>query len=521
MEKLSTNPKSLSRRGFLKILGGVGITGLAANITGCSQEPAGGKGWLPQQYQVASSWPVQVKGRIPIDPFNPSIVRDDQKCILCGQCIEVCERVQTVYDYYELPIKDDITCVNCGQCTLWCPTAAITERDEIDKVLAAIENKDLHVVVQTAPATRVALGEEFGMPPGSIVEGKQVAALKQLGFDAVFDTNFTADLTIMEEGTELVRRVTGDLPTPLPQFTSCSPGWVKFCEYFYPDLLDHMSSCKSPQQMLGALVKTYYAKEKGIDPEKIFSVSIMPCTAKKYECNRPEMNDSGHHEGKTNMRDVDVVLTTRELARMIKRKGIDLIALEDAKYDPLMGEGTGAAVIFGATGGVMEAAVRSAYYLITSQNPPEALFNLTPVRGLQGVKEASLDIPGVGQVNVAVSHGLNNARAILDQLREDKRQNRPPRYHFIEFMSCPGGCISGGGQPRTSLPPSDEVRKARLASTYQIDAKIYKKRLSHENEEVALIYKKFLEKPNSHIAHELLHTEYEDRSKHLRAKKQV
>lgn len=519
MENRSAKPKSVSRRGFLKMLGGVGLAGVAANITGCSQEPAGGSGWLPQQYQVASSWPVQVKGRIPIDPNNPSIVRDDKKCILCGQCIEACERVQTVYGYYETPIKDDITCVNCGQCTLWCPTAAITERDEIDKVIKALEDKNLHVVVQTAPATRVALGEEFGLPPGSIVEGKQVAALKKLGFDAVFDTNFTADLTIMEEGTELVRRVTGDLKKPLPQFTSCSPGWVKFCEYFYPDLLEHMSSCKSPQQMLGALVKSYYAKEKGLNPEKIFSVSIMPCTAKKYECNRPEMNDAGHHAGKEQLRDVDVVLTTRELARLIKMKGIDLSAIEDAKYDPIMGEGTGAAVIFGATGGVMEAAVRSAYFLITEQNPPEALFNLTPVRGLQGVKEASLEIPGVGQVNVAICHGLSNARKVLDQLRDDIAQGKPPRYHFIEFMSCPGGCISGGGQPRTSLPPSDEVRNARIASLYNIDAKIYKKRLSHENQEVAMLYQKYLEKPNSHLAEELLHTEYVDRSKTFTVKK--
>lgn len=521
MENRSEKPISVSRRGFLKMLGGVGLAGIAANISGCSQDPAGGKGWLPQQYQVASSWPVQVKGRIPIDPSNPSIVRDDKKCILCGQCIEVCESVQSVYGYYETPIKNDITCVNCGQCTLWCPTAAITERDEIDKVIQAIESKDLHVVVQTAPATRVALGEEFGMPPGSIVEGKQVAALKKLGFDAVFDTNFSADLTIMEEGTELVRRVAGDLKgtRPLPQFTSCSPGWVKFCEYFYPDLLEHMSSCKSPQQMLGALIKSYYAKEKGIAPEKIFSVSIMPCTAKKYECNRPEMNDGGKHAGNDKLKDVDVVLTTRELARLIKRKGIDLANLEDAKYDPLMGEGTGAAVIFGATGGVMEAAVRSAYFLITKQNPPEALLNLTPVRGLKGVKEASLEIPGVGAVNVAISHGLKNARTLLDQLREDKKQGKPPRYHFIEFMSCPGGCISGGGQPRTSLPPSDSVRQARIDSLYRIDAKIYKKRLSHENQEIAMIYKNYLEKPNSELAEELLHTEYVDRGKNLTVKK--
>ncbi|AEG61634.1 [FeFe] hydrogenase, group A [Desulforamulus ruminis] len=507
--------RQVTRRGFLKMMGGIGLTGITATIAGCSTDPAGGKGWMPQQYQVASTWPVQVKGRIPIDPTNPSITRDDQKCVLCGQCIEVCQRVQTVFGYYELPIKDDITCVNCGQCTLWCPTAAITERDDIDKVIKALENKDMHVVVQTAPATRVGLGEEFGMAPGTFVEGKQVAALKKLGFDAVFDTNFSADLTIFEEGTELIKRVTGEIKEPLPQFTSCSPGWVKFCEYFYPDLLEHMSTCKSPQQMLGAMIKTYYAKEKGINPEKIFSVSIMPCTAKKFEAARPEMNSAGEYAGKPNLRDVDVVLTTRELARLIKMKNIDLNTLPEAKYDSLMGESTGAGLIFGATGGVMEAAIRSAYFLITKQEPPEALLNLTPVRGLPGIKEAGVDIPGVGTVRVAVAHGLSNARPILEAVRKGESP-----YHFIEFMCCPGGCISGGGQPRTSLPPSDEVRKARIASLYNADAHVYAKRKSHENKEVLALYEKFLEHPNSHLAHELLHTHYEDRSKHLTVKKQ-
>ncbi len=521
MENRSAKPQSVSRRGFLKMLGGAGLAGVAANITGCSTDQAGGKGWMPQQYQVASSWPVQVRGRVPIDPTNPSITRDDKKCILCGQCIEACEKVQTVMGYYELPIKDDITCVNCGQCTLWCPTAAITEVDHTEKVFKALENKDLHVVVQTAPATRVALGEEFGLPAGSVVEGKQVAALKKLGFDGVFDTNFTADLTIMEEGSELVARVSGELKKPLPQFTSCSPGWVKFCEYYYPDLLEHMSSAKSPQQMMGAVVKSYYAKQKGIDPQKIYSVSIMPCTAKKYECQRPEMNSAGEKIGKPDMMDVDAVLTTRELARMIKKKGIDFTQLADEKYDSMLGEGTGAAVIFGTTGGVMEAAVRSAYFLITKQNPPDALLTLTPVRGLNGVKEAALEIPGVGPVRVAVCSGLSNARKILDEVREDLKAGNPLRYHFIEFMSCPGGCIGGGGQPRTSLPPSDAVRQARLDSLYTMDAKMYKKRLSHENQEVLDIYKNFFEHPMSHLAEELLHTEYTDRGKQLTAKKKA
>lgn len=508
--------KSIGRRNFLKLLGGSSVVGVAASIAGCSSDPAGGKGWMPKQYQVAGSWPVQVKGRIPIDPDSPSIMRDDRKCILCGQCLEACEKVQSVYGYYELPIKKDITCVDCGQCSLWCPTAAITERDDIDKVVKALENKNLHVVVQTAPATRVALGEEFGLAPGSLVEGKQVAALKKLGFDTVFDTNYSADLTIMEEGTELIKRIEGMAGHPLPQFTSCSPGWVKFCEYYYPDLIGNLSTAKSPQQMLGALVKTYYAREKGIDPAKIISVAIMPCTAKKFECARPEMNAAGVLHGKPEIRDVDIVLTTRELARLMKKRGIDLNTLTDAPYDRLMGESTGAGVIFGVTGGVMEAAVRSAYYLVTKQDPPETLLTLTPVRGLAGVKEASVTIPGVGELQVAVCHGLKNARLILDEIRAGKT-----RWQFIEFMSCPGGCIGGGGQPRTSLPPSDEIRQARIASLYKLDSSVYKKRLSYKNEEIRQVYQSYLEHPMSEKAEQLLHTHYTDRSGNLTAKKRL
>ena len=516
MTTRSDKAKTISRRNFLKLMGGSGALGMAVATVGCSSGPTGGKGWMPKQYQVASNYPVQVKGRIPIDPENPSIMRDDRKCILCGQCLEACEKVQSVFGCYELPLKHDIPCVDCGQCTLWCPTGAITERDDISKVEAALANKDLHIVVQTAPATRVALGEEFGLAPGSIVEGKQVAALKQLGFHAVFDTNYSADLTIMEEGTELVKRIGGLPGHPLPQFTSCSPGWVKFCEYYYPDLIPNLSTAKSPQQMLGALVKTYYAKEKNLDPAKIVSVAIMPCTAKKFECARPEMNSAGEMIGKPEIRDVDYVLTTRELARLMKKRGIDLNKLTDASYDRLMGEGTGAGVIFGATGGVMEAAVRGAYYLVTHEDPPETLLNLTPVRGLAGVKQASVTIPGAGQVNVAVCHGLKNARIILDEVRAGKS-----RWQFIEFMSCPGGCIGGGGQPRTSLPPSDEVRQARIASLYKLDGQIYKKRLSYKNEEIQAVYKNYLDHPMSETAEKLLHTHYTDRSKDLTVKRLV
>lgn len=515
---------SVTRRFFLKGLGAAGITGSLGTLSGCKSagKPSGGAGWTPQQYNVPGTWPVQVRGRVPIAADNPSIVRDDRKCVLCGQCSEACERIQSVEGFYDLPIKDDITCVNCGQCILWCPTGAISERDDIANVLRVLADEDLHVIVQTAPATRIAIGEEFGMPAGSMVEGKMVAALKHLGFDRVFDTNFSADLTIMEEGTELAHRIKaagmGHGADLLPQFTSCSPGWVKFCEYFYPDLLGHMSTCKSPQQMLGSVAKTYYAEKKGIAPRQIVSVAIMPCTAKKYEAARDEMNSAGSLAGDPGMRDVDFVLTTRELARMIKQRGIDLTVLQPQKYDSLMGEGTGAAVIFAATGGVMEAAVRSGYFLLTGSNPPESLYNLTAVRGLQGVKEAALEIPGFGELRIAVAHGLANARPLLDQIRDDKQNGRQPRHHFIEFMACPGGCISGGGQPRTSVPPSDWVREERLKSIYTIDAAIYNKRLSHENKEVQDLYADYLGEPCGKLAHKLLHTGFTDRSAHLRAK---
>lgn len=515
MDKKTAPNKELTRRGFLKLFGSLGLVGATATLAGCSKDPAGGTGWIPEQYQVAASnYPTQVRGRISITPFNPSLVRDDEKCILCGQCVEVCQNVQTVFGYYELPLDGESICVNCGQCTLWCPTGAIAERDDTQLVLDAIKDPDITVIVQTAPATRVALGEEFGLAPGAWVEGQQVAALKQLGFDKVFDTNFSADLTIMEEGTELINRITGKDKAPLPQFTSCSPGWVKFCEYYYPDLLDHMSSAKSPQQMLGSVIKTYYAEKAGVDPEKIFSVSIMPCTAKKFEAQRPEFNSAGKYHKNEEVRDVDAVLTTRELARMIKKANIDLNSLSEENYDPVLGEGSGAALIFGNTGGVMEAAVRTAYFVLTEQDLPDLLLDLQPMRGLDGVKEATLDVPGVGPLKIAVAHGLSNARPLLEQVRKGESP-----YHFIEFMCCPGGCISGGGQPRTSLPPSDEVRQARIDSIYSKDAS-YKlqHRLSHENTEVLTLYKEFLDHPVSHLAHELLHTSYVSRGDQLKPK---
>jgi NADH-quinone oxidoreductase subunit G/NADP-reducing hydrogenase subunit HndD len=417
----------------------------------------------------------------------------------------VCEKVQGVsaiavqergFDTVVAPAflapLGEVNCVNCGQCSLVCPTAAIHERDETDKVWAALADPEKHVVVQTAPAVRVSIGEMFGLEPGSIVTGKLVAALRRLGFDKVFDTDFSADLTIMEEGNELIHRLQNG--GRLPLITSCSPGWIKFIEHFYPNLLPNLSTCKSPQQMFGALAKTYYAQKEGIDPARIFVVSIMPCTAKKYEAGRPEMNSSGY-------RDVDVVLTTRELGRMLKQAGIDFESLPEEDYDAPLGISTGAGVIFGATGGVMEAALRTAYELVTGAT----LFSLDfeEVRGLEGVKEASVNLAGT-ELKVAVAHGLGNARKVLDAV-----VNKEKEYHFIEIMCCPGGCIGGGGQP---VPVDNEIRARRIAAIYQVDRQM-PLRKSHENPAVQALYREFLGEPLSHKSHELLHTHYTPRER--------
>ncbi|MDO9516272.1 MAG: NADH-dependent [FeFe] hydrogenase, group A6, partial [Syntrophales bacterium] len=444
-----------------------------------------------------------------IDTSSPSIVRDPRKCILCQRCVTVCEQIQTVsvltpawrgsnsrvVPTFNLPIAET-NCVNCGQCVLVCPVGALYEKDQTEDVWAALNDPSKHVVVQEAPAIRAALGEEFGMPVGSLVTGKMIAALRRLGFDQVFDTNFTADLTIMEEGSELLKRVKEG--GTLPLITSCSPGWIKFCEHFYPDLVDHLSTCKSPQQMFGSMAKTYYAQFAGVDPENIVVVSIMPCTAKKFEAGRPEMDDSGY-------RDVDVVLTTRELARMIREAGIDFASLPDEESDPPMGEYTGAATIFGATGGVMEAALRTAYAVVTG----ESLGNLdiAPVRGLDGIKEASVEVPGLGEVKVAVAHGLGNARKIMDAVRSGEAD-----YHFIEIMACPGGCVGGGGQP---IPTNRQIRALRGAALYLDDGSIQQKRQSHENASVKKAYETFLKEPLGHASHKLLHTHYAERGEDL------
>ncbi len=414
---------------------------------------------------------------------------------------------QKISTFMNKPLHE-VVCTNCGQCINRCPTGALTERTYIEEVWNAINDPMKHVVVQTAPAVRIGLGEDLGYDPGERVTGKMVAALKHIGFDSVLDTDFTADLTIMEEGTELLTRLKKALvdgeQVALPMMTSCSPGWIKFQEHMYPDLLDNLSTCKSPQQMFGALAKTYYAKKKGIDPKNMVSVSIMPCTAKKFECGRPEMRDSGYQ-------DVDYVLTTRELAMMVKQAGINFMKLDDEHYDSIMGDSTGAAVIFGATGGVMEAALRTAYELVTGREVPFANLNITPVRGMEGVKEASVTIKDVKsewsflegvELKVAIAHGLSNANTLMKAVREGTAN-----YHFIEVMACPGGCLGGGGQP---IPTSPDTRALRANAIYAEDEGL-PLRKSHDNPEVAQIYKDFLGEPLGHKSHDLLHTHYKPR----------
>ena len=441
-----------------------------------------------------------------IDESSPSIRRDQNKCILCRRCVTVCQEIQSVTALYLQgrgfntrvePAFDrdinDVACTNCGQCSLVCPVGAITEKEYIKEVWDAINDPTKFTVIQDAPAVRAALGEEFGYPPGTLVTGKMLAAARKLGFDRIFDTNFAADLTILEEGSELLKRV-GEGGT-LPLITSCSPGWIKFIEHFYPELLPNLSTCKSPHQMLGALTKTYYAKKMGIDPKDMVVVSVMPCTAKKFECQRPEMRSSGYQ-------DVDYVLTTREFAKMIKQAGIDFENLADGSYDDPMGEYTGAATIFGATGGVMEAALRTAYELVTGKVLENVEF--TAVRGLEGIKEAVIPVEGIGDVRVAVSHGLGNARKLLDRIKEGKVQ-----YHFIEIMACPGGCVGGGGQP---IPVNNDVRTRRAQALYAEDCALTLRK-SHESPSVKKLYEEFLGAPLGEKSHHLLHTHYTPRSK--------
>ncbi len=441
----------------------------------------------------------------PLDDYSPSIVRDPNKCVLCRRCVNMCKNIQTVavIDTNERGFNtivgsafnetlNEVPCINCGQCITVCPVGALREKDDTDKVWAALANKDLHVVVQTAPAVRVALGEEFGMPIGSRVTSNMIAALRRLGFAKIFDTDTAADLTIMEEGTELLNRIKNG--GKLPLITSCSPGWIKFCEHNYPEFLDNLSTCKSPHEMFGAVLKSYYAEKTGIDPAKIYVVSIMPCTAKKFEAQRPELASSGYP-------DVDVVLTTRELARMIREAGIDFTELPERHFDDPMGEASGAAVIFGATGGVMEAALRTVADLLEGKSLDN--FEYTAVRGVDGIKEATVEAGGM-KIKAAVAHGTGNARKLLDKIKKGEAD-----YHFVEVMACPGGCVNGGGQP---IQPSQvrswiDLRAERAKAIYEEDKNL-PVRKSHENKKMMKLYEEYFDHPGSHKAHELLHTHY-------------
>ncbi len=444
----------------------------------------------------------------PIDDLSPSIVRDPNKCVLCRRCVNMCKNVQQVgvIDTNERGFRTivgsafdkslaEVPCINCGQCINVCPVGALRERDDTDLVWEALHNKDIHVVVQTAPAVRAALGEEFGMPIGTRCTSNMIAALRRLGFRKVFDTDTAADLTIMEEVTELVGRIKNG--GKLPLITSCSPGWIKFCEHNYPEFLDNLSTCKSPHQMFGAILKSYYAEKMGIDPSKVFVVSIMPCTAKKFEAKRPEMNATGYP-------DVDVVLTTRELAKMIREAGIDFTELPERHFDDPMGEATGAGVIFGATGGVMEAALRYAVELL--EGKPLEKVEFEAVRGVEGIKEATIEAGGM-KIKAAVASGTGNAKKLLEKIK-----NGEAEYHFVEIMACPGGCVNGGGQP---IQPSKvrswvDLRSERAKALYEEDENL-PLRKSQDNPFVKKLYEEYLGHPGSHRAHELLHTHYAPR----------
>ena len=512
MEISISSPKATAaRRTSVELL-------LSNHSVNCQQCDKNGKCELLHVAKLTGARPDMFKGAqtpVTVDELNPSIVRDTSKCILCGRCVARCKNAHGngVLGYENRGFNaivgpagnrpfDKSPCILCGQCVSVCPTGALMLKSEVEKVDEAMA-LGRHVIVQTAPAVRAALGEEFGMPIGTPVTGKMVAALRRLGFEKVYDTDFGADLTIMEEGTELLGRIKNG--GVLPMITSCSPGWVNYCETYYADQLDHLSSCKSPHQMQGAIIKSYYAEKHGINPKDIFVVSVMPCTAKKFEKERPEMVNS---EG---LKDVDAVITTRELGDMIRRSGIVFTKLPDEEFDAdIMGEASGAGVIFGVTGGVMEAALRTVYHVLTGKEHGAIAF--TSVRGFDGIKESQIEINGQ-ILRFAVAHGMKNAKVLMEQIRKGESP-----YHFIEIMGCPGGCINGGGQPyvRPVFLPNEEhdildtYMQKRASALYSEDQRNVL-RQSHKNTQVQKLYEEFLGEPNSHKAHELLHTSYKGR----------
>jgi NADH-quinone oxidoreductase subunit G len=455
---------------------------------------------------------LKVKNDLPVDDSNPAIVKKQKKCIRCGRCVKVCQDVQNVWalEFLGRGIHGKIAsaadaplgespCIKCGQCAAHCPVGAIYERDDTVKVWNALQDQEKHTVVQIAPAVRVALAEEFGLEPGNVFTKKIYAALRRLGFKTVFDTNFSADLTIMEEGSELVKRLT-EKGSVIPLITSCCPAWVDYMEKYYNDMIPNFSTAKSPQQMMGAMIKAYWTEKAGVAPDKVYSVSVMPCTAKKWETKRnDDMKSAGFGY------DVDIVITTRELARMIKQAGIEILKLDEEEADNPLGPYTGAGTIFGATGGVMEAAVRSAYYLVTKKELSDV--NFKPARGLDGVKEGEVDFGNGTKIRIAVAHQMGNIAAVLDKVREAKSAGKEPPYHFIEVMACRGGCIAGGGQPYGA---TDEIRKQRAGGLYTDDQKS-QYRCSHQNPFISQVYKEFLGEPGGHKAHKLLHTKYVER----------
>ena len=509
MEVFTNTPKVIqSRKNTLElILSNHRMDCLSCPRNGNCELAALAKEYGVDQYRFGDGRDIPVD----LDTSSPHLVRDNSKCILCRRCVAVCRQNQyvavigtnergfatSIGSAFDVKLAQT-SCINCGQCITVCPTGALSVKDDTDKVWDAIQDPSKHVVVGPAPSVRAQLGECFGEKMGTNVEGKMVAALRRLGFDKVFDVDTAADMTIMEEGTELLERVKNG--GTLPLITSCSPGWVKFCETYYPDFIPNLSSCKSPQQMYGALMKTYYAEKEGIDPKDIFVVSVMPCTAKKFEIGREDESASGYA-------DIDVSITTVELANMIKRAGLDWDSLPDEEFDPAFGLGTGAGHIFGATGGVMEAALRTVYEVVTGENAPTVDYK--EVRGTEDIKEATYDIGGM-KVNVAVTSGLANAAKLLDSVRSGEKN-----YHFIEVMCCPGGCVNGGGQPDVPgyVRSSVDVRALRAKALYKEDeASTFRK--SHDNPVVKEIYKSYLGEPGSHKAHELLHTTYAVRKKY-------